>query len=230
MTNNTACPACGLAGSMIADERDALQAGHAEWKRLAESLLASIGQISAALGISEEDQSCANGNDEILAAIEELKLAAPAPQAAAAEERMDFMTWFCDMAPMGTNGTDAERGWNAACKLAAPLMANAPADYRCEHGIGAQDKCRDCSGGVPRESASVAPAASVQGLAGVQAAGWEAFILGKWVTVSEEKVGHLRSDGYPVRSNATPDRPEKLSEEAINAGMHVWERRGWYVR
>lgn len=49
-----------------------------EDRRFAESLLAMIGRISTALGISEEEQSCANGDEEILAEIEELRSRASA--------------------------------------------------------------------------------------------------------------------------------------------------------
>lgn len=55
-----------------------LKARYAERERQVECLLAMIGRISDALGISQEDQATANGDEEILFAIEEL-MAAPAP-------------------------------------------------------------------------------------------------------------------------------------------------------
>lgn len=54
--------------------------------RYIEMLTAMIGDISNAIGISEEDQACANGSEEIVFAIEELKQAA----ASLAVERAEF--------------------------------------------------------------------------------------------------------------------------------------------
>lgn len=71
----------GLAATLGRPIIDALAApvgavwamSEAEYDRMVNGLMAQLGEISEALGISEEEQSCANGNDAILAAIEDLK-------------------------------------------------------------------------------------------------------------------------------------------------------------
>lgn len=97
-------------------------------EEFANSLCGMIGDISNALGISEEEQSCANGAEEILDAIEELKRAAPAEAGEVgrlADEAIvpaAWWDWLRTLMPLASAAvafeSDLERGhsmgWNAA--------------------------------------------------------------------------------------------------------------------
>jgi hypothetical protein len=115
-------PSIGLAGAT------APAAPAPDYKARFETMVYMIGEISNALGIPDDESSCANGNDLILSAI--AKLRAPAP-AAQADERVALGKWSEECKKWGHPATHEARaafidGYRARQQSATPPECTCP--------------------------------------------------------------------------------------------------------
>ena len=113
-----------------------LQRALGEQERLTDMLTGMVGRISTALGICEEDQSCANGDEEILFAIEEMRGVEP----------VAFQYWTVGEFWRETSRLGYEARRDAGDKVRALYTAAAPATSMPVHACVSGN--RDAEGKV----------------------------------------------------------------------------------